>query len=404
MTHSSSPSPQAPGATPDVGPVAALVSPGARVLVFAAALAGAAGLLAGIALEPKRALSALLAAGFVAIAVSLGALAWSAIFFVSKAGFWVAFKRVMEAMASLLWVGALCLVGVLANLARVYPWASHEGAADPLVAAKSAFLNPTAFLIRFVLIICTWAAFAYFLRRSSLRQDQDGAVGHTRTSVALSAVFLLVGGYTLSLASVDWLMSTDPHWASNIYGYYTIGSVLLAGVAGTLLVVLRLRAAGALPQVNDSHLHDLGKLLFGLSTFWAYLWFSQFLLIWYANLPEETAWINVRLHGGWAVLFWGNVVVSWVLPFVLLLAKPAKRSTGMLAWVGGVALAGRFLDVWLQVAPSGLPERPLVPWIEACAVLVVGAAWVLALDRALSAAPLVAKHDPYLGEALHHHQ
>jgi hypothetical protein len=374
------------------------------VFVFGLAVAGAAGLLAGIALQPVRALSALLTAGFVALAVSLGALAWCAIFFVSKAGFWVAFKRVMEAMASILWVGALCLVGVLANLSRVYSWASHEAASDPILAAKSAFLNPTAFLVRFALIIATWSAFAYFLRRASLRQDSDGALVHTRASVALSAVFLLVGGYTLSLASVDWLMSTDPHWASNIYGYYTIGSVLLAGIAGTLLVVLRLRAAGALPDVNDSHLHDLGKLLFGLSTFWAYLWFSQFMLIWYTNLPEETGWMNTRLHGGWAVLFWGNVVVSWVLPFLLLLPRLAKRSKAWLAGMASVALAGRFLDVWLQVAPSSMAERPTLPWIELCAALVVCAAWVLALDRALAMAPLQAKNDPYFGEALHHHQ
>lgn len=378
------------------------VAPPPPALLVPVAVAGLVVLALGLFLAPARGLTALLSAGFLAVAAALGALALLALFLVSNAGFHVTFKRVLEALA-LNPVGVVAMVAVLPGARWVYAWARPGAASDPLIAAKSAYLNLPGFGIRMLLFLGIWGAFALMLRRQSLAQDADGRVEHTRRSVALAAVFLLLGGYTLSLASVDWLMSVQPHWASTIFGFYTIGSTLLTGTAVAILAVFWLRREGRLPEVNDSHLHDLGKLLFGFSTFWAYLWFSQYLLIWYANLPEETSYILARTRNGWAPLFYGNLIAGWVLPFLLLLPRAAKRSAARLVPVAVLVLLGRFLDVWLQVAPATLPGGPPLPWVELGALLGIGGAFTAVFFRVLGTAPLEPAHDPYMVESLHHH-
>jgi len=377
-------------------------APAAPRLLVVLAVAGASVLGLGMALDPTRGFSALLASGFLALAAALGALALLCLFLVSNAGFHVAFKRVLEAL-SLVPVGPAALLAVIPGAGWVYSWARPGAAADPLIAAKAGYLNLPAFGVRMVLFLGLWGAFALMLRRESLAQDADGQVRHTRRSVVLAAVFLLLGGYSLSLASVDWLMSVQPHWASTIFGFYTIGSTLLTGTAVAILAVWWVRRSGRLPEVNESHLHDLGKLLFGFCTFWAYLWFSQYLLIWYANLPEETSYILARTRGGWAPLFWGNLVAGWVLPFLLLLPRAAKRTPARLVPVAALVLVGRLLDVWLQIAPATLRAGPPVPWVELGALVGIGAAFGLVFFRVLGAAPLEPAHDPYLVESLHHH-
>ena len=361
-----------------------------------AAAAALALLAAGLLLDAERALFALLAAAFVATAASLGALALLALFQVSNAGFHATLKRALEAMALALPVGAIALFAVLARAPIVWPWAA---APDTL---RGAYLSVPAVAGRAAVFVALWLGFALALRHHSLAQDADGRLGHTRSGVALSAIFLVAGGYSLSLASVDWLMSTDPRWASTIFGFYTIGSVLLAGIAASVVVVILLRRAGRLPQVNESHLHDLGKLLFGLSTLWAYLWFSQYLLIWYANLPEETAWILARTRGGWGALFWVNLAIGWAVPFLVLLPRPAKRSERVLLPIALLVLVGRFVDAWVIVAPAKLPHPPALPWIEAAAFAALASLFALAVRRALAAAPMVPRNDPYLQEALEH--
>jgi len=357
---------------------------------------------ASLAVAPARALSALLAGAMLALAASLGGLAWLALFQVSNAGFFVVFKRVLEALAAALPMGAVMLLALLPGAPILYGWAHAAAATDPIVQNRHGFQTLTAFSLRMGLFLVLWLGFSYALRRESRAQDLDGDVSHTRRAVAISAVFLLLGGYSISLASVDWLMSADPHWASTIYGFYSIGGVLLTGALATLITVLALRRAGRLPELNESHLHDLGKLLFAFCTFWAYLWFSQFLLIWYANLPEETAWILTRTRNGWAPWFYGNVLINWALPFVLLLPRGAKRDPAYLARVAALVLVGRFVDLWLQVAPANQPHAPALPWIEAAVFVGTVSLFALVVARALGKEPLIARHDPYLEEALHH--
>jgi hypothetical protein len=380
-----------------------VVSDGLRRALLVSAALGSVAFAVALALAPARAWAGLLANAFYFLTVALGAAVFLALGHVSNTGWTTVLKRVPEAFCAFLPVGGLAMGSLVFGLGALYPWAGDGAAHDPLLEAKGAYLNAPFFLARMAAVIFAWWLFAAALRRHSLRQDADGSVLHTRRSVAVSAVFLIVFGFTFSMASIDWLMSLTPHWMSTIFGLYNIGGLLSGSVAAIAVGTIALRRAGLLPGVGPSHLHDLGKLLFAFTTLWAYLWFSQYLLIWYANLPEETAYFLERTSGGWALLFYLNPVLGWALPFLLLLPRPAKRSESHLFRVCLLVLAARWLDVYLMVAPAVAPEHPGLGVAELAPLLGLGALFALVVGRALAAAPLVPKGDPYLVESLSPH-
>jgi len=163
----------------------------------------------------------------------------------------------------------------------------------------------------------------------------------------------MVFSVTFTLASVDWIMSLEPMWSSTIFGVYNFAGLFESGLAAIILAALWLERQGPLRGVlTEEHLHDLGKLLFAFSTFWAYIWFSQYMLIWYTNIPEETTYFLRRLHGVWLALFLANVVLNWVVPFAVLLRRDAKRMRRVLGLVAAVVLVGRLLDLYLMIFPS----------------------------------------------------
>jgi len=208
---------------------------------------------------------------------------------------------------------------------------------------------------------------------------------------------------TFSLASFDWLMSREPHWYSTVFAAYQFAGVFLGGLAVLTVLLVALRRAGPLRGVvTDDHLHDVGKLTLAFATFWAYLWYCQHMLIWYGNLPEETAYYVARSRGAWEPLLVLDPLVNWLIPFLALLPRPAKRSEGVMLNVALLLLAGRWLDLYLQVLPPTLPDGPAFgPW-EAAPVAAAAAAATLVIFRALRRAPLLPAGDPYLVESLHH--
>jgi hypothetical protein len=381
-----------------------VISRNARFGLAGVGALGAAALAYGLATEPARAWGAYLTSAFFFLSIALGAVVFLAIQYVSNAGWSAVLKRVPEGLAAYLPVGALAMLVVLAGAHDLYHWSHEEAVAhDPLLQAKAPWLNLPFFGGRMAFVLALWCLFAWRLRHNSVRQDADGDARHTRRNKAISAGFLLVFAYTFSVAAFDWLMSLEPHWYSTIFAFYNIAGVLVAGVAGITVTTILLRRRGLLPGVNEHHLHDLGKLLFAFATFWAYLWLSQFLLIWYANIPEETVHIARRLEGGWAFLFWLNVILGFVLPFFALLARKAKRVETHLLWVCGSIFAGRWLDLYLVVAPANAPMHGGIGLVEVGIALGLGALFVAAVLRGLRSAPLVASGDPYLEEALHLH-
>jgi hypothetical protein len=374
--------------------------PPRSVVALCAGLAvlGGGALAAGLLQDPDRAWLNLLLVSFYLLSLGLGALVFVAIQYVTGAGWSVALRRVPEAMAAVLPVAALGIGIVL--LARPALFASAtEGATVPPL--RHLWYKWPFLLARAAFYLACWLALGFALVSTSRRQDRDGDPVHSRTNVRLSAAFLVVFAVTFWLASQDWLMSLDGDWSSTGFAVYQFGGLFLGGLACLAFLAAGLRLIGPFRHVfvGDAVL-DLGRLLFGFSSFWAYLWFCQYMLTWYVNNPEEAVWYTRRLHGGWAPLFLLNVVLNWVVPFVVLMPRAAKRRPGVLAAVALVVLVGRWLDLYLQVVPpSGGAPLAGAPWeigLAAGAAGLFGLVFLVTLGRA----PVVPVGDPLLAESL----
>lgn len=365
---------------------------------------GAATLVAGLFLAPQRIWLNLLLVSYYLLGLALAGMAWIAIQYVSGAHWSTALRRVPEAMAGVLPFGALGILSVLILHPSLYPWTSGLHVEGDAPGFKLMWLSLPFFRIRAVVYLLGWLGFAWAMLRISRQQDSDGDFRHTRRNTALAALFLVFFGVTFCLASFDWIMSLEPEWYSTIFGFYNFAGAFLSGLAMLALLLVWLQGHGPLKNViRDQHLHDVGKLLLGFSTFWAYLWFSQYMLIWYANLPEETIHYVRRLHGFWQPLFVLNLFLNWVVPFLTLLPRMNKHRAGILVRVSIVLLAGRWLDLYLMIMPSFSDGKPHIGiWEIGLAAGLVGV-FGLSFFAALRRAPLVPLRDPYLAESLHYH-
>jgi len=272
---------------------------------------GVLGFLFGLNLDSPRLWPGFLLNAFYFLTLALGAIVFVSIHHVSNAGWSTALRRIPEAMMTYLPIGAVTMLLTFFGRHSIYEW-THFGIAqvNEALKAKASLLNTPFFFARMAVMLVVWLAFALVLWRESRRQDEDGLFEHTTKNKKYSAIFLPVFAITFSLASFDWLMSVEPEFYSTIYAFYCFSGLFLSGTAAITLLVVLLRRRGFLPQVNEEHLHNLGKLIFGFSTFWAYIWISQYMLIWYSNLPEETTYFLRRTEGGWAILFYFNVIIN----------------------------------------------------------------------------------------------
>jgi hypothetical protein len=365
------------------------------------AVLGGVALAAGLSQAPERAWYNLLLVCYYLLYLGLGGLVFVALQYVSGAGWSVGLRRVPEAMAAVLPIAALGLAVVFLARPSLYPWAGSGEHAEASTPLRHAWFKEPFFLARAAVYVVSWLVLGLALVRNSRRQDTDGNPAHTRTNVRLSAAFLVVFGVTFWLASSDWLMSLEPDWSSTIFAVYQFAGLFLSGLAGIVVLAACLRWLGPFRHVfTGEHVHDLGKLLFGFSTFWMYLWFCQYLLIWYVDSPEETAWFTRRLAGGWGPLLILNLVLNWGIPFLVLLPRATKQRAGVLAAVAVVILAGRWLDLYLGILPySGDATPASAAWEVG---LLAGALGLFALVffAALGTAALIPIGDPFLPESL----
>jgi hypothetical protein len=381
-------------------PFQASMSPAWLRFLKILALAGAAFALCGLIWQTSLTWASLLIAGYLLTGFGLAGIVFVAMQYACGAGWSTAFRRVPEAMSMILPVGGTLLAVVFLCHPSIYPWtsrSSHPGFQD-------FWLRRPFFIVRALLYIGAWIAFTSTIVRTSRCQDSDSSVAFTRRNVRISIIFLIVFAVTFWLASFDWVMSLEPNWASTIFGIYNFAGMFSSGLALLILFVLWLRKSGPLRDfVNEEHLHDLGKLLFAFCTFWMYIWFSQYMLIWYADISEETAYYVARLHNAWAPLFLLNMILNWAAPFAALLPRGTKRSARALGRVAAVVLAGRVLDVYLLIAPPLVGSRPAIGIGTIGALSGAAAIVVLAFYRGIRGAAPVPLNDPYLEESLHYH-
>ncbi len=318
-------------------------------------------------------------------------------------GTWVvAFRRVPESMTRALAAGGVALALVFLLRPSLYPWTSEA------VGAPGSFsrlwLSMPFFLVRAAVYVGAWMLFAAALVRNSRRQDEDGDLAWTRRNARISAAFLVVFALTCFLASVDWIMSLTPHWYSTMFGVYNFAGLFQSGIAIMILLVVWLREHGPLRRVvTEEHLHDLGKLLFAFSTFWMYIWFSQYMLIWYANITEETVYFLPRMRGAWFPITMANIVLNWVVPFLAIMNRPFKRRARVLTKVAACVLVGRWVDLYLMILPSVSPEAPPFGAAEVGGALLASGAFVYFWVRMFQQAAPVPARDPFLSESLHYH-
>jgi hypothetical protein len=271
---------------------------------------------------------------------------------------------------------------------------------DALLRFKQPYLILPFFYARAALYFVVWSGIALWFRRQSRLQDEARDAAAAARLSRYSGALLIPLALTTTFAAFDWLMSLAPHWYSTIFGVYVFAGGLVAGFAFVSIAAVALRRAGLLPALSSEHLHDLGKLLFAFTVFWAYIGFSQFFLIWYGNIPEETIWYRVRLAGGWKLVTIALAVGHFALPFFFLMSRTIKRNATTLVMAASWLLAMHFVDVYWVVIPSieGLGARPGI--VDAASLLAVGGAFLAAFGWLLVGSPLVPKGDPRLSESL----
>jgi len=387
-------------------PMSAALNPPPRLMsgLRATAILGGLLFLLGLFVAPERAWGGYLMGFVLFVGLALSGGLFITILTLISARWATVLRRIPEAMTTALPVGAVIGVGLVAGVHSLYEW-SHASvvAEDPILQAKSGYLNWTFFLVRLLAFFALWIWLTRGMVATSRRQDLDGDPAHSRRLLTWALRFLPIFALTYSLASVDWLESLEPHWFSTIYALGTLAGLGTSGLGVVLVLAVLLRRGSLRGVINRDHLDDLGKIAIALSLFWGYIWFCQYMLIWYTDMPEETPYYVLRNQGGWRALSAVNVIVNFAVPFFLLMPKAARRNTTLLLRVGWVMIAGQALNLFMLVQPALLGPDPAIGLWELGPIAgALGLSLWLTL-RGLSQAALVPYPDPHLAESLAHH-
>lgn len=347
--------------------------------------------------------SATLVSAFFFFMIALGALVFYAIQYVAQAGWSPVLFRVIEGITSYLLPGSIIVVLiVLLAGTHFYPWQNEElVAGDKILQGKSGFLNFPFFVIRAIIYLLGWNLYRYFSRKNSAQESATDLKPY-RKNFKISVFFLLFFIVTESLMSWDWFMSMTPHWYSTLFAWYVFASMFVSAITVIALVTIYLKSKGLADFINNSHLHDLAKFMFAFSIFWTYLWFDQFMLIWYANMPEEVVYFVLRIQE-YNLLFFGMLVLNFVFPILILMNSDFKRVPWFIVIAGIAILVGHYIDIFLLVMPStvglnwsfGITEIASISFFLGLFILVVG--------TGLSKVKLHPEGNPFIEESEHYH-
>ncbi len=349
---------------------------------------------------------------FFFFAIALGALFFLALQYATETGWYASVKRVIEGIAGVLPYGmgllaAILLVITFLDGAHIYLWmdpettnpASHHY--DAIIEGKQPYLNKAFFWIRTVAYLVTYYIFWNGFRKRSLEEDRIGGTSLHFKNYRKGATFLVFFAVFSSTSAWDWIMSIDVHWFSTLFGWYTFAGMWCSAMVVIVLTTIYLKKLGYLERVNDSHIHDIGKWTFATSFLWSYLFFSQFMLIWYANIGEEVTYYQLRMES-FKVLYFSMFLINFAFPMLILMSRDAKRNYGVLTFVGVIILMGHWTDVYLMISAGSLGPKASIGLLEIGLALVCVGLFIRILLNNLTKAPLMPVNHPFLDESVHH--
>ena len=356
--------------------------------------------------------SALYVACIFFLLISMGVLAFYAIQQVAQAGWSPVLFRVMQGITAYLPIGSVIFFIILVlcglHFNHIFVWLG-EGVTDPkspnydeIIAGKAGYLNFPFWIVRAGIFLLGWNLYRYYSRKNCLAQDDANDDLFYKKNFNISAGFLVFFIVSESIMSWDWIMSFDPHWFSTLFGWYVFASFVVSGVTVIALVTTYLKSKGYLEFVNTSHIHDLAKFMFGFSIFWTYLWFSQFMLIWYANIPEEVTYFITRIQL-YNLPFFGAVVMNFVFPLLILINTDFKRLSWVIVMAGIVILLGHYVDFFNMVMPGTVGDKWFIGVPEIASILFFLGLFIFVVFTALTKVPLLAKRNPFIEESKHFH-
>ena len=375
---------------------------GRNVLVFAALL-GIIGCIAGYFTNPARLFQSYIVAFAYTTLIGLGAFFFVMIQFLTGSAWSVTMRRIMENVMITLPVGLLLFVPVAIGMNEIYPWTNQQAvAADAVLKAKSSFLTPNWFIARAVIYFFLWSLWAGSIYRQSTKQDTERSVKQMYIASRWSAPGLFLAVAIGTLASYDWLMSLEPKWYSTIFGLVMLSGGSLSFFSVVILVCLAFRSAGILKNsITVEHYHDLGKWLLALTAFYTYVAFSQYFLIWYSNLPEETIWYRHRMAGSWLTVSLAMPFLRFLIPFPILLSLPAKRSLKVVGLMAAYSLVIEYIDLYWVVMPTYYKNGPQPHWLDLATLVTTVSICGLVFWSRFRAHKMVPVGDLRLEQSLH---
>ena len=379
------------------------LSPRFKILTAVLIFIGIVALVTGAFTDSSRMWANLLLNNYYFLTVAIGATFWLALQYVSGSGWSAGFLRIPMAIGTFIPVAAITMLPILFGAGHIYHWAHHDALLDPVIAHKAPYLNMPFFIVRYVLFFAAWILITQLLLRYSRKEDEQGGLNYFHRAQFLSKVYIFVLAVSFSLSAFDWIMSIDVHWFSTIFAVRNFAMAFFHGTVIVALVVIILNNLGYLPFLNASHLRDFSKYILVLCIIWTYMWFAQYILIWYANIPEETVYYLPRTKGEFRPFFYAELVINFLIPFIPLLSGKLGSRKSVLIPICIALIIGQWIDLYQQIFP-GTIHHLKIGFTEVGSFIGFLGLFSLVVGWSLSRMPLVPRKHPYIEECLEHHR
>lgn len=365
-------------------------------------LIGIAALVAGFMSDPSRTWSNILLNNIYFLTIAIGGMMFYSIQYITQSSWSAMFQRIPLSLGTFIPFAAVFMLLLYFGLPKIYEWAIPGiTETDKLIAHKSPYLNVPFYMVRIVIYFALFIPLWLMLRKLALRED-IGSESVYKKNMQYSKVFIFVAVIFFSFAAIDWIMTIDSHWYSTLFGFRTMVTSMYYGVAVIILLIFFLRKQGYFTELNKAHQHDLARYLFRFSIVWGYLWFMQFLILWYANIPELTVYYYPRFLGEWQFLFYAELFINFAIPFVVTLSDNIGRNKAVLIGISSLLIIGLWLMLFVQIMPGSYGELKF-GFIEVGLWLGYAGLFLILVFESLSRVSVVPLNHPQLSESIHHH-